>query len=188
MKFFDRLNWIFYTSWDGYSFITDGKTILNPLINLLPNSFFYDSANWTKVDSDQGKLFFDYASDFRKIIQSIEDSKNCEGFTFILINRIDPDFFPKLDLLFKRDVYGKVKWVLTVNTRTSSLKDSPITSEIDFIKLLPMLCREVGIKSGKKFFYTEQGRESYLWSEGQENIYTRDLLAHVRDYKISLLE
>lgn len=181
MIFFDRLNWIFYTSRDGSSFLTDLK-------DLLPNTFFYDSDNWTKIDSDQGKLFLDYGPDFRRIIKLIEDSKNYVGYTFILINRVDPDFLPKLDFLFKRDVYGKVKWVFTMNRRRTFLKDSTTKSEYDLHKLLPRLNREVGIKSGKKFFLTREDNESFLLSEDQEKIYTRDLLAYVRDYKISLLE
>lgn len=181
MIFFDRLNWIFYTSWEASSLVVELK-------DLLPNTRFFDAANWTKIDSDQGKLFFDYRDDFTRIIRAIEGSKDRPSYTFILINRIDPDFLPKLDFLFKRDVYGKVKWVFTLNTRRTSLKDNSLKTEYDCLKILPRLASEVGIKSGKKFFHLGRDNESFLLSEGQENIYIRDLQAHVRDYKISLLE
>ena len=56
------------------------------------------------------------------------------------------------------------------------------------MKFLPRLASEVGIKSGKKFFHLGRDNESFLLSEGQENIYISDIQAHVRDYKLSLLE
>jgi len=190
MIFFERYNWIFYTSWDGFSLVKQGSDVIGGLVNLLPNTLLCDAANWTKFDTCEGKLFFDYRSDFHRIIKAIEELKDPPGHTFIFINRIDPDFLPKLDFLFKKDVYGKVKWVFTLNIRRTSLKDNLLKTEEDCLKILPPLVSEVGIKSGKKFFHIGQGIESYLWSkngETNEYIYLRDLPAHVRDYKISLV-